>query len=33
MPDKRARKYPRRSVEKLDPENAKSSAKEYIDKK
>ena len=33
MPDWRARKYPRPTVEKLDPENAKSSAKEYFDKK
>ena len=33
MPDRRARKYPRRTYEKLDPENAKSSAKEYFDKK
>ena len=33
MPDRRARKYLRRIAEKLDPENAKSSAKEYFDKK
>ncbi len=33
MPDRRARKYPRLSVEKLGPEKAKSSAKEYFDKK
>ena len=32
MPDIRARKYTRCTVEKLDQENAKSLAKEYIDK-
>ena len=33
MPDRRTRKYLRRIAEKLDPENAKSSIKEYFDKK
>ena len=33
MPDRRARKYLRRIAEKLDPEDKKSSIKEYFDKK
>ena len=33
MPDRRARKFLRRIAEKLDPEDTKSSAKEYFDKK